>query len=103
MNQNSVCGWTVGVDLGDKELAVCVLDGNAEVVDRKAVAARRDRLERFFGSLAPSRVILEAGCQSAWVSELIERCGHEVLVANPTPGTRQIGSAVPGYEPVPLD
>ena len=27
----------------------------------------------------------------------------EVLVANPTPGTRPIGSAVPEYEPVPLD
>jgi catechol 2,3-dioxygenase-like lactoylglutathione lyase family enzyme len=27
----------------------------------------------------------------------------EVLVTNPTPGTRKVGSAVPEYEPVPLD
>ena len=50
---------------------------------RETIALRRDRLERYFGSLDPCRVALEAGCQSAWVSELIAGCGHEVLVANP--------------------
>ena len=83
MAQDSLWKRTVGVDLGDKEIAVCVLNEDAEVMARETIALRRDRLERYFGSLERCRVALEAGCQSAWVSELIAGCGHEVLVANP--------------------
>lgn len=38
--------------------------------------------ERYFASIPRSRVAVEAGGQSRWVAEVIEKCGHEVYVAN---------------------
>jgi transposase len=39
-------------------------------------------LEGVFGGLASSRVALEVGTHSPWVSRLLVACGHEVVVAN---------------------
>jgi transposase len=36
-----------------------------------------------FGGLSPTRIAVEAGTHSPWVSRLLKECGHEVLVANP--------------------
>ena len=41
-----------------------------------------DAFERRFASEQPLRVAIEAGTHSPWASRLLERLGHEVLVAN---------------------
>lgn len=72
----------VGIDLGDKTSEVCVLgpDGGFRESFRLAMKATafQDRLSK----LGRSRVAIEAGGQSRWVAEIIERCGHQVFVAN---------------------
>jgi len=76
-------GSTVGMDMGDKNHNVCVLDAAGEVRTRATVANTARALRTFFGKLGPCRVALEAGTHSGWVSRILEELGHEVLVGNP--------------------
>lgn len=73
---------TVGVDLGDEWSHVCVLDRGGEVVERRRVRTRKAAIEQSFSKLSPSRVVMEVGTHSRWVSVVVSGCGHEVVVAN---------------------
>jgi transposase len=46
------------------------------------VESERQELERFFGRIPKSLVALEVGSHSPWISRLLEKLGHEVVVAN---------------------
>ena len=74
---------TVGLDLGDRYIQMCVLDETGEVVEESRLPNRRAALERRFAASEPLRIVLEAGTHSPWVSRLLADLGHEVLVANP--------------------
>lgn len=76
-------GWTVGLDLGDRSSYFCALDERGDVRSEGRVATTPAALHKHFGQLAAARVALEAGTHSAWISRLLEDCGHEVVVANP--------------------
>jgi transposase len=39
-------------------------------------------LEEVFNAILPSRIVVEAETHSPWVSRLLERLGHKVIVAN---------------------
>jgi hypothetical protein len=41
-----------------------------------------ETFERRFASEPPMRIAIEAGTHSPWASRVLEKCGHEVLVAN---------------------
>jgi transposase len=74
---------TVGVDLGDRNSRYCVLDKDGEVIEAKSVATTKKDLNRVFGAMPHSRVALEVGTHSPWVSRHLKGLGHEVIVANP--------------------
>jgi transposase len=74
---------TVGMDMGDKNHSVCVLDAEGEVQTRTSVTNTVKAIEKYFGKLAPCRIALEAGTHSGWISRILEGMGHEVLVGNP--------------------
>ncbi len=74
---------TIGLDLGDRKTHLCALDERRAVVVRKVFTTTRKSFEREFGGLAKSRVVLEAGPQSLWISVLLRELGHDVLVVNP--------------------
>jgi transposase len=74
---------TVGLDLGDRFSWYCAVNEAGEVVKEGRVSTTTPALERLFVSRRGSRVAIEAGAHSPWVSRLITACGHEVLVANP--------------------
>ncbi|MCG2659420.1 MAG: IS110 family transposase [Kiritimatiellae bacterium] len=76
-------GITVGMDMGDKNHSVCVLDADGEVLARATVTNTGKAIRKYFGELEPCRVALEAGTHSGWVSRLLEGLGHKVLVGNP--------------------
>ena len=73
---------TMGIDLGDRKSHVCVLDAAGEVVEESRIATTPKALRARFEGLAPTRIALEVGTHSAWVSELLGELGHEVIVAN---------------------
>jgi transposase len=74
---------TVGLDLGDRTSRYCVLGEVGEVVSQDQVPTTRAGLDSLLGRMPPSRVSLEVGTHSPWVSRHIAGMGHEVIVANP--------------------
>ena len=73
---------TIGMDLGDKTSRYCVLDGQGEVIKEGSVATSKKGMNQVFGAMARCRIAMEVGGHSPWVSRLLERMGHEVIVAN---------------------
>ena len=79
----AVGGLTIGLDLGDKHTVGCVLTRSGEVEETFSVATTMSALGRTMAGFESSRVVLEVGTHSPWVSRLVEQAGHEVIIANP--------------------
>lgn len=73
---------TIGLDLGDRKSQWCLLDKNGEVIERGVVATKQEALRVCFQRWSKSRVVMENGTHSRWVSRLLKGMGHEVIVAN---------------------
>ena len=76
-------GITVGIDMGDKNHSVCVLDAKGKVVSKITVTNTSAAIRKFFGKYDACLVAMEAGTHSGWVSRILEEMGHKVLVGNP--------------------
>jgi transposase len=74
---------TNGLDLGDRTSRYCILDEAGEKVSEGALPTTRTGLSSLFGKMPSSRVALEVGTHSPWVSRHLAGMGHEVIVANP--------------------
>ena len=74
---------TVGLDLGDRNSDYCILDEDGEVLIRGTLATTTVALDRVFGKMPASRIAMEVGTHSPWVSRRLKALGHEVIVANP--------------------
>ncbi len=72
----------IGLDVGDRFTHVAVVDEAGELIEESRVRTTREAIRRRFEAEAPARVGLEVGTHSPWMSRLLERAGHEVLVAN---------------------
>src|SRR5258708_36642531 len=73
---------TIGLDLGDKSSRYCVLNEAGQVVLERSVGSSKKAMTQAFGAIPRCRIALEVGTHSPWVSQLLERLGHEVIVAN---------------------
>ena len=73
----------VGLDVSDRRTYYCVLDLDGEWVAEGVVPTKEGSLRVQFEGKARMRVALEAGTHSAWISRLLAKLGHEVIVANP--------------------
>jgi len=73
---------TVGIDLGDKSSRYCVLDEAGEVVSEDQVPTTQAGFDSLFAKMPTSRIALEVGTHSPWVSRHLASMGHEVIVAN---------------------
>jgi transposase len=78
----SKVGMTIGIDLGDVWSHYCTLNEDGEVVDRGRFRTTLSGVEKWFTDVPRSRVAMEAGTHSIWVSEQLQELGHEVIVAN---------------------
>jgi transposase len=70
---------TIGLDLGDRTSYYCVLDEAGQVVSEQRVATSAKALQAVFGAMPGSRVALEIGTHSPWISRLLRQLGHEVI------------------------
>src|SRR2546421_12810519 len=75
-------GLTVGLDLGDRSSWYCVLDEAGEVLLERKLATTPKAMKEIFGGMPGSRIALETGMHSPWVSRLLSELGHEVIVAH---------------------
>jgi transposase len=75
---------TIGLDLGDRSSCYCVLDETGRVLTEQKVSTTAKALQAAFGGMPRSRIALETGMRSPWVSRLLSELGHEVIVAHAT-------------------
>src|SRR6476620_2902282 len=73
---------TVGLDLGDRWSRYCVLDEAGKIRLEQRVRTTSKAMGEVFGALPRSRIALEIGTHSPWISRLLSELGHEVIVAN---------------------
>jgi transposase len=84
MSHATATTLTIGLDLGDRTSQVCELDAAGTVVLETTIPTTAARIKRHFVDRERARVIIEVGTHSPWVARLLEDCGHEVIVANPS-------------------
>ena len=73
---------TIGLDLGDRSSAYCVLDGTGEILLEQKVAMTPEPMRQAFEKMPRCRIAMETGTHSPWVSRLLTALGHEVIVAH---------------------
>src|SRR6202049_2644278 len=73
---------TIGMDLGDQFTYYCVLDEAGEVIVEQKLPTTKQGMKQVFGRMPRSRVALETGAHSPWVSRQLSQLGHEVIVAH---------------------
>src|SRR6478736_9465356 len=73
---------TIGLDLGDRNSWYCVVDEAGQIQLEQRVRTSVKALQEVFGTMARSRIALEIGTHSPWISRLLSELGHEVIVAN---------------------
>src|SRR5262244_3334825 len=73
---------TIGLDLGDRNSWYCVLDEAGQIQLEQRVRTTEKALREVFGTMPRSRIALEIGTHSPWISRLLRELGHEVIVAN---------------------
>ena len=99
MKKDSV---TIGMDLGDQNHIVVVLDETGEEIALESIPNTEYSLKKFFSRYQNPTVALEAGTHSPWISRLLHRhstpdghvqgihdqlCGHSITQGpadNPT-------------------
>lgn len=73
---------TIGLDLGDRNSWYCLVNEAGQIQLEQRVRTSAKGLREVFGGIPRSRVALEIGTHSPWVSRLLSELGHEVIVAN---------------------
>jgi transposase len=73
---------TIGLDLGDRNSWYCMVDEAGQVRREQRVRTNAKGLQEVFGAMPCSRIALEIGTHSPWISRLLSELGHEVIVAN---------------------
>ena len=80
-NQSSAI--TIGLDLGDRKHAVCVLDAKGEILKQETITNSRGSLVALSRRYPGALMAMEVGMHSPWTSRFLKEQGHRVLVANP--------------------
>jgi hypothetical protein len=74
-------GFTLGLDLGDRQHHVCVLDAGGNLVREAALPNTRPALQQLLAEFPGSTVALEAGTHSPWLSRYLTGLGATVQPA----------------------
>lgn len=78
-NDSTICA---GIDIGDRYCQIAVLDEDGGVNEQTRIRTTPKAFERYFKGKAPMRVAMEVGTHSPWISQLLNKMGHDVLVGN---------------------
>ena len=73
---------TIGINRGDRQYAICVLDSDGEILREDSIANTLDALSQLAEGYPQATGIIETGTHSPWISWHLEACGLKVLVAN---------------------
>src|SRR5258708_26189944 len=74
---------TIGVDLGDRWSFYCALEEAGKIILEQKVPTTAEAMKQTFSRIPHSRIALETGTHSPWVSRLLTELGNQVIVAHP--------------------
>jgi transposase len=67
---------------GDRSSWYCVLDEAGAIVLEQKLGTTPKAMKEVLGAIPRSRIALETGTHSPWVSRVLSELGHEVIVAH---------------------
>src|SRR5271154_3069016 len=73
---------TIGLDLGDRTSHYCILNEAGEVILESKIPTTPKGIEEVFSRFPSSRIVLETGTHSPWISRQLTELKHEVIVAH---------------------
>src|ERR1700720_120612 len=73
---------TIGLDLGDRWSHYCVLDEAGQIVREEKLSTTPKAMQAVFGAMPRSRIALETGMHSPWVSRFLGGLGPGTIVAH---------------------
>ena len=73
---------TIGLDLGDRSSHYCILDDTGRILVESKTSTSPHAIKGVFGAMPHSRIALETGMHSPWISRVLNELGHEVIVAH---------------------
>jgi len=73
---------TIGLDLGDRTSHYCILDEAGNVILEHRLPTTPQGIQQVFSRIPRSRIALETGTHSPWVSRQLTQLSHEVIVAH---------------------
>src|ERR1700733_15815283 len=73
---------TIGMDLGDRFSYYCILNEAGDIILEDRFPTTPKGIEQVFSKVPRSRVALETGTHSPWISRQLGQYGHEVIVAH---------------------
>jgi transposase len=73
---------TIGLDLGDRSSHYCILDEAGKVILEHNLPTTPKGIHQVFSKIPRSRMALETGTHSPWVSRQLSQMWHEVIVAH---------------------
>ena len=82
MKKTRLPNATLGIDLGDRRHAVCVLDGSGGIFEEFTISNTREALARLAKRFPGALAAMEVGPHSPWVSRYLKGLGLGVAVAN---------------------
>jgi transposase len=72
----------VGLDLGDRFSHYCMLNQDGEVTEEGRLSTSAVALQQQFEDVPRMRIAMECGTHSPWICRLLQKLGHQVIVAN---------------------
>jgi len=73
---------TIGLDLGDRSSSYCILDEAGKILLEQKLPTTPEAMKQTFAKMPRSRIAMETGTHSPWISRLLKALGHEVIVAH---------------------
>jgi transposase len=72
----------IGIDVHKKESQVCILKSTGKHIEER-IPTTAERFQRLFGWREAAQILIESSTESEWVARVLERMGHQVVVADP--------------------
>ena len=69
------------------------------MIEEGRILTNHSALEKRFSGSKPMRIAIETGTHSPWISQMLEECGHDVLVFRSSP-CAPYGGIMPAVEEV---
>lgn len=76
-------GYYCGIDLGNKETMISIIDGGRQVVAEERIATDGKALRQTLGKYRGVTCLVEAAPLAEWVCTEVERLGHKIAIVCP--------------------